>query len=481
MQLFVEHFHSGKFRKSKILSRSRIPFVMGSSRAASLRLLGKNIEGVHAVLEYRKPYWYLVACGGNVFLNEQKILEHKVKGGEYLRIGDHDIRLEIQDEKTEFHVHNDEVSGDLNTQQIVILSKRGVLETKFISATEAFHFFDGEKDVSYPPAKSSEWEVEKLGNFQIKRRLTTRPTELQKKSFRLELVQSQENRTSFIASTAFLLILGLSILSSRMLQTDKVEAPKNNKFVKMIYDSQVVEKLQKEAKQLQTKKFSTPQQRKVASTPVQKQQVATKAIKKIRAAGLSKLVGKIAKRANSQVKQIKINGKSADRLDTSRSLSSLSSSSTKSEKAKNLGKQYKLAAVSTDGKSSGSESYKKGTQLGKANVGSANVNIIEEETKIEGGLDKEVIAEYIRSKLGQIRYCYERQLSAQPDLHGKVLVKFIIGPKGEVSTQSVGSTTLNNAKVEGCILRRVSKWVFPSPKGGTKVKVTYPFLFKSIN
>jgi TonB family protein len=83
--------------------------------------------------------------------------------------------------------------------------------------------------------------------------------------------------------------------------------------------------------------------------------------------------------------------------------------------------------------------------------------------------------------LGQIRYCYERQLSASPDLYGKVAVKFVIGAAGEVTSQQIGSSTLKNAMVEGCILRRVARWKFPNPKGGTSVIVTYPFLFKSLN
>jgi outer membrane biosynthesis protein TonB len=96
-------------------------------------------------------------------------------------------------------------------------------------------------------------------------------------------------------------------------------------------------------------------------------------------------------------------------------------------------------------------------------------------------LDKEVIARVIRSNLGQIRYCYERQLSANPDIYGKVKVVFTIGSGGGVTTQKIGNTTLKNAMVEGCMLRRIAGWKFPIPEGGTSVLVSYPFLFKSTN
>jgi outer membrane biosynthesis protein TonB len=112
-------------------------------------------------------------------------------------------------------------------------------------------------------------------------------------------------------------------------------------------------------------------------------------------------------------------------------------------------------------------------------VGNAEVGILEEESEVDGGLDRDVIARVIQSQLGQIRYCYERQLSANPELYGKVLVKFTIGGTGNVVAQMVGNTSLNNAMVEGCILRRIAGWQFPQPKGGTNVLVSYPFLFKS--
>lgn len=107
--------------------------------------------------------------------------------------------------------------------------------------------------------------------------------------------------------------------------------------------------------------------------------------------------------------------------------------------------------------------------------------MIEDESEIVGGLDREIIAQYIKTQLGQILYCYERQLSAQPDLFGKVAVKFEIGPTGQVGFAKIGDTTLKNSTVEGCILNRIAGWKFPTPQGGTKVLVTYPFLFKSTN
>ena len=114
-------------------------------------------------------------------------------------------------------------------------------------------------------------------------------------------------------------------------------------------------------------------------------------------------------------------------------------------------------------------------------LGASGIELPEEGKEITGGLDREVIAQYIKSQIGQILYCYERQLSANPDLYGKVAVRFTIGSSGKVETERIGQSSLRNAAVEGCILQKVARWQFPVPEGGTKVNVTYPFLFKSTN
>ena len=119
--------------------------------------------------------------------------------------------------------------------------------------------------------------------------------------------------------------------------------------------------------------------------------------------------------------------------------------------------------------------------LRQGSTGQAGIGLIEDEIEVAGGLDREVIAQYIKSQLGYILYCYERQLSAKPSLQGKVSVQFTIGGDGYVNTQKVSDTTMGDPTVEGCMLSKIAKWKFPSPKGGTQVNVTYPFLFKSTN
>lgn len=113
--------------------------------------------------------------------------------------------------------------------------------------------------------------------------------------------------------------------------------------------------------------------------------------------------------------------------------------------------------------------------------GTAAASALDEEADVEGGLDPELIANFIKSKLGEILYCYERQLSSNPNLYGKVGVRFIIGGSGAVESSRVFESSLKNATVEGCVVQKIGKWKFPTPKGGTQVVVTYPFMFKNSN
>jgi hypothetical protein len=120
-------------------------------------------------------------------------------------------------------------------------------------------------------------------------------------------------------------------------------------------------------------------------------------------------------------------------------------------------------------------------QISQGNVGQGDLGLLQKESEVSGGLDRDVIAKDIQSQKGKILFCYERQLSANPGLFGKVSVKFQIAAGGEIETYNVSETTLSNESVESCLLQLISQWRFPKPKGGVKVLVSYPFVFKSLN
>jgi hypothetical protein len=95
---------------------------------------------------------------------------------------------------------------------------------------------------------------------------------------------------------------------------------------------------------------------------------------------------------------------------------------------------------------------------------------------LHGSLSKELIRREIGRHINEVRFCYESQLISQPDLQGRVAIKFIIAPTGAVMNAVVDQTDVGSPKVESCIAAAVRRMSFPAPEGGGLVIVTYPFL-----
>lgn len=100
--------------------------------------------------------------------------------------------------------------------------------------------------------------------------------------------------------------------------------------------------------------------------------------------------------------------------------------------------------------------------------------------EVKGSLDKEDIRKTIQNHINEVKFCYEKRLTAKKDLAGTVLIKFTISTTGAVTSPSVQQSTLNDLECEQCITSALSKWVFPQPKGGVVV-VSYPFVLKSVD
>jgi TonB family protein len=97
--------------------------------------------------------------------------------------------------------------------------------------------------------------------------------------------------------------------------------------------------------------------------------------------------------------------------------------------------------------------------------------------EVEGGsLDPAKISSVVRRRLAAIKGCYERSLRRNPDLQGKISVRFTIGPTGAVVEISVESNTMGDEEVARCIVSVMRGWRFPKPEGGS-VTVAYPFIF----
>lgn len=93
-------------------------------------------------------------------------------------------------------------------------------------------------------------------------------------------------------------------------------------------------------------------------------------------------------------------------------------------------------------------------------------------------LDQAVVKEVILSHMNAVKHCYNQELKKDAALAGKVVVKFTVGAKGPVTSATVKQTTLNNKEVEDCMVKEVKTWIFPEPRRGEIVEISFPFLFK---
>jgi hypothetical protein len=99
-------------------------------------------------------------------------------------------------------------------------------------------------------------------------------------------------------------------------------------------------------------------------------------------------------------------------------------------------------------------------------------------TDVDGSLDPSIIAKEIRSRLGAIKACYEAGLKRNPNIGGKVQLRFEISSVGKVTSAEIENDTMHDEEVASCITSRVKTWRFPAPAGGS-VQFSYPFIFQA--
>lgn len=84
----------------------------------------------------------------------------------------------------------------------------------------------------------------------------------------------------------------------------------------------------------------------------------------------------------------------------------------------------------------------------------------------------------LRGKAGLARSCYNRALSQNSELSGKMTVQVRIGSNGQVCRVSVSNDTLGDPSVARCVKQRFRAKAFPKPKGGC-AEVAAPISFVS--
>lgn len=503
-ELDVEHHYKNKFVGRRRLRAGDKTLVLGQSKSADIRLMGEDVSPIHAYIEFHNGDWRVLDAGSErgTWIAKKPVIQELVNEETVITIGSHQLKLKPK--INEYEVFSDKAlkseplikpMADFSKQlyhQIVIRTKGYIKNTHLLDPNEPFAFRHEGREHHLTTPKLGEVKQSKYGPYELTQRLIESQNIPVRMSDMAAHMKSAEMRPSLIAAFVCLFIIGILIFAvPHKPEQELADLKPDNKYNRMIFDAELVKKKRAEAKEMRkTIMASAPkaaqQQQNALATPVQSKGTQPKVVSKLKLQGLSALLGKISKRAVANAPTLVGFGKTADNTNTGTASTVAAVGSLQNVATGNVGNGgdvYKVGAVGTVGKGGGKGGRGLAGMGGLVSdgIGSGTVGIIDQETEIEGGLDKEVIAKIINNYLGEIRYCYERQLSAEPDLYGKVQVKFTIDANGDVSEYRVGATTLNSAMVEGCILRRLARWKFPKPKGGTHVLVSYPFMFKSTN
>ncbi|MFN7727906.1 MAG: AgmX/PglI C-terminal domain-containing protein [Bdellovibrio sp.] len=460
---------------------------LGSSKFAELRTSADTLKGIQGLFEYRDNKWFYVNLDVRTQETE-KFVELCLSETTEIRVGTTTFQvIPLEVRRTLFESFNApefwSPAADRKPYQLVtVYHAAKLLETQVLGLDKTFvSKFDG-TFTKLSMTKSDTWMRSKFGDLEVNQRtIYLTSVEALRMITKDQIIDEGGRKTLYatLAGAALLALLFLFSPSSRDAEEVAVASAPPLEYREM---KLTPPKKKKQSAPVQVQQ-TQPQPKQAAgeSTPAPAAGSA-KTVSAIKALGhsrISQLIGKISASSAKSANIVVSNGVAAGSAPSGRALAAVGTVTQSGHDWAGEGKGQGVK-IGTAG-AAGGVSTKGMGGIATGKTGTGGVGLLEEDGEVVGGLDREVIAAYIRSKLGEILYCYERQLSAQPDLYGKVGVKFTIAGSGLVETQRIGESTLKNGTVEGCILSRVAKWKFPSPEGGTKVMVTYPFLFKSTN
>ncbi len=98
--------------------------------------------------------------------------------------------------------------------------------------------------------------------------------------------------------------------------------------------------------------------------------------------------------------------------------------------------------------------------------------------RYSGTLGKEQLKAVMAAHERELNECYAS--AVQEGLHheGRVTVRFVIGPGGDVSRASVVDDSVGSPSAACCFVQKLRTWQFPKPEKDGPVRVSYPFDIK---
>lgn len=451
------------------------PCTFGTSRVAGVNSIDPTLTPFEGVFQLTEKGWKFID------MNPAHIEDNKtcsIDTSTVLQFTQSEVSFEIL-EKTFQHVESfnrfQKPAGSGKPQQLFVVTFQGQFLRSQVHklSDKSFELTEVHPVIRIPIQQSETWVRQSFENYVVQQKTVyledvTPLASLPKK----ELMDEESKKPLVIALSAALILALVGML---------IPKPKDNMTR---WEPKEAQKIVVNLEDLKKRKVAQVKAVENDKKEIEKQKAGgggkvAGLLKNLSVGRISKLVGKVSAGEAASKNIVVQQGIKAGTGPSGRALASLGNQEKSSRDWGTEGSGQGVS-VSTVGKGGGrSLSGLGGLTAGK--TGAGGVGLIEDEGEVSGGLDRDVIAEYIKKQIGHILACYERQLSARKDLAGKVSVKFTIGGTGNVEAQNITESTMRDATVEGCILNRVAKWTFPAPNGGTKVIVTYPFLFKSTN
>lgn len=120
---------------------------------------------------------------------------------------------------------------------------------------------------------------------------------------------------------------------------------------------------------------------------------------------------------------------------------------------------------------------RRGPNLGAGRERQVSVGLDTGTADAEGGLSKAQVERVVNAYKAAIGYCFQKELQRAPHLSGRVDLAWTVRANGTVDRARVAKSAMNNAAVEGCMVRTLRAWQFPKADADTIVQ-SFPFFFK---
>ncbi len=94
---------------------------------------------------------------------------------------------------------------------------------------------------------------------------------------------------------------------------------------------------------------------------------------------------------------------------------------------------------------------------------------------VDGGLEAQAAAAFVRRRMGTLRACYERQLRVAPTLAGTVELRLELTSMGSVDDVEIVADTTDSPPLQACLVGKTKAWRFGSAEAPSTVRFSVVF------